>query len=194
MKPIGPHQIKTPECNPGDQLPKYWCPRLRRSRGEPSGNLRETDYEERDEKKTRERRSECGSHVDALVFDYADGGPTIVFLQRLPLHAVKIRVCALSSIDDGAASLLLYDGIYVRLLLGATSPGYLFCDAAAPIREHMSRSQFISLLVFGALFALQYVTFGSVFETKPFEGDNLYILQWANSADAADLLSVDPDV
>ena len=56
------------------------------------------------------------------------------------------------------------------------------------------QARLLPLIVFGALFLLLYATFGSVFDTKPFEGDNLYILQWANSADAGDLLPADPNV
>jgi hypothetical protein len=38
------------------------------------------------------------------------------------------------------------------------------------------------------------VTFGQVFETRPFEGDNLYVLQWADSAGPEDLLALDPAI
>ena len=56
------------------------------------------------------------------------------------------------------------------------------------------RTRLVPFIVPAALFLLLYATFGSVFETRPFEGDNLYILQWAHSANAGDLLRADPNV
>ena len=58
----------------------------------------------------------------------------------------------------------------------------------------MSRQRLDAFWPFGAMLGLVLFMSWPVFETRPFDGTNLYILAWADSASAFDLLRVDPAV
>jgi hypothetical protein len=66
--------------------------------------------------------------------------------------------------------------------------------AIAGMAVRAAGSTAASVATFGALLVVILLIFGTVFETRPFEGDNLYILQWSEFAAASDLPRADPDV